>query len=692
VLWIWLLACPKAPPTAPLSLAPVEATRAALGPGDVQVSFTGTLAYAGHFATPDHTETWAVSGDTTVTPTAVQRTWRMPEVGWTEVTRGDTLTERLEAAAPWPGPLLDELLASPADVRVLSDDTVLWSADGLWTLTLDDGLPTRLERSRAHPVFGDVRDVLTWTDWSPVGDHLVPGRWTLELAGDDTRYAVQAERTTVGRAPALAPPDPLSSRELQPGTWAVSIPAADARSLVVAEGTEGLLFDPPLSSDLGAQLLDTARRLAPEVEQWAVVVSHHHPHYTGGLRPFARAGIPIVVHPDLVGWVTELLQQPRALDPTDPGTPTPDVTTSTTLAGVELITLGAASEHTDSYLVASFADRGLLYAADLLSFPDDGPPRRRAGVAAVLDRVPDGVNQAFSAWPLDGTVPTGPLRDAPLQVALTFDDLPSQTLAPGRPTVDDPDEQRVMSERILATLDAHDASATVFVNCGHLGDQDDTLALWRDAGMEVGNHTHTHVNVNRVDLDEWTEDVTACDRLLREAGTEPRYFRYPYLRRGPPEIRDAGAAVLAELGYRIAPVTAATSEWRLAQLYDEADEAQREVLVEALVDHMVASLRAAAWQVRTRHDLDVPHITLLHVNALQADGLDAVLDRFAREGIEVVPLDEVMQHPWYASRDVQTLDRSLPWQLRIVPPLGRGEPNWFDDAQQRIEDRFAPHD
>jgi hypothetical protein len=105
---------------------------------------------------------------------------------------------------------------------------------------------------------------------------------------------------------------------------------------------------------------------------------------------------------------------------------------------------------------------------------------------------------------------------------------------------------------------------------------------------------------------------------------------------------------------------------------------------------MVASLRAAAWQVRTRHGQQIPHIALMHVNALNADGLGVVLDRLADEGFELVDLETAMADPYYARIDAQGQLRSLPWQLRVEPPLAPGEPNWFSEAEARIEQEFGP--
>lgn len=279
---------------------------------------------------------------------------------------------------------------------------------------------------------------------------------------------------------------------------------------------------------------------------------------------------------------------------------------------------------------------------------------------------------------------------APVRVALTFDDLPSQTLAPGQPAVTSADEQLRITDAMLGALAKHSAAASVFVNCGLLAD-DTVVQRWHDAGHDLANHTATHIRASAVPLDVWKSEVRSChERLTAIAGRTPRWFRYPYLRRGEHELRVQGAKYLSELGEAVAPVTAATADWRISQLYDEARTPERkDALRKLLVEHVLDSVEAARTQVRERHHLEVPHIVLLHVNQLEADTLDDLLAAMHGAGLEVVPLSDVMKHPFYARADAQPADLSLPWQLRVAPTWKKGEENWFWTAEAGIEQRAA---
>src|SRR5512142_1037601 len=96
-------------------------------------------------------------------------------------------------------------------------------------------------------------------------------------------------------------------------------------------------------------------------------------------------------------------------------------------------------------------------------------------------------------------------------MVLTFDDLPKagQQLQ----DVDDLAAAQRITSGILAVLKAHRAPAVGFVNERRLfvtGQTDARIAVlqaWVTAGMELGNHTFSHWDLNSVSLKEYEDDV-----------------------------------------------------------------------------------------------------------------------------------------------------------------------------------------
>jgi peptidoglycan/xylan/chitin deacetylase (PgdA/CDA1 family) len=284
-----------------------------------------------------------------------------------------------------------------------------------------------------------------------------------------------------------------------------------------------------------------------------------------------------------------------------------------------------------------------------------------------------------------------------MRVAVTLDDLPYMVMpslppdaAPGPPPGD-------VAARIIRALADHAVPAAVFVNTGLLADAEAELRPWVEAGIEIGNHTATHVGIDDVDAARWRDDVHACDAALRAVlGRAPRWFRFPFLRYGgTAERKEMGSRVLHEMGYDVAHVSAATAEWLLAHYYEIAarrrmEDAGRE-LGGALVEHVAAVLRGAREVAAAMMGRDVPQVLLLHVNRLTADHLPAVLGRMRDEGWAFVTLGDALADPCYALPDRYVGPGGCSWLARVGPDLREsdgGDP--FTREKLKIQERFRP--
>ena len=109
-------------------------------------------------------------------------------------------------------------------------------------------------------------------------------------------------------------------------------------------------------------------------------------------------------------------------------------------------------------------------------------------------------------------------------MAITFDDLPKSN------GLDDLEGARRTTESILRVLKTHRAPAVAFVNEGKLysgptmvPERAALLQAWVDAGVPLGNHTYSHLDLNDVPLAKYQDDVVRGERtttrLMR--GTAP---------------------------------------------------------------------------------------------------------------------------------------------------------------------------
>jgi peptidoglycan/xylan/chitin deacetylase (PgdA/CDA1 family) len=127
-------------------------------------------------------------------------------------------------------------------------------------------------------------------------------------------------------------------------------------------------------------------------------------------------------------------------------------------------------------------------------------------------------------------------------VAVTFDDLPGPRAGLVSNEVS---ALRENTRKLLATLRARGVPAVGFVNEGKLfvsgGGAADAeartavLKMWVDAGLELGNHTYSHPDLNTTPLAEFEDDVVRGEpvtrALLAARGRKLRYFRHQHSKR-----------------------------------------------------------------------------------------------------------------------------------------------------------------
>jgi peptidoglycan-N-acetylglucosamine deacetylase len=249
-------------------------------------------------------------------------------------------------------------------------------------------------------------------------------------------------------------------------------------------------------------------------------------------------------------------------------------------------------------------------------------------------------------------------------VALTFDDIPGVSL----PVVSC-HEKLQWNRKLLATLQERKAPALGLV-VGSRGGCDVTpfVNLWLDAGHDIGNHTWSHRDLNQQTAEAYIADIERGAVPLRgplaKHGRKLRYFRHPMLHAGnTPEKKAAVDTYLREQGYVVAVVTFDNQEWVFAERYLEALAAKKDTktIKTAYLAHMEATV--AFFEKRTREVLgrDIPHVLLLHMNAINADTLDDVLNILERRGYRFVTMDEALRDPAYAQPDTYVGRDGLSW-------------------------------
>jgi peptidoglycan/xylan/chitin deacetylase (PgdA/CDA1 family) len=237
----------------------------------------------------------------------------------------------------------------------------------------------------------------------------------------------------------------------------------------------------------------------------------------------------------------------------------------------------------------------------------------------------------------------------------------------------------------------------VGVRCGNLNPEQrrGLLKMWLDVGAELGNHTWSHPDLNRVSLEEYEKQILATDKDLHHtfSSLKLRYFRAPYLHDGAtPEIKKKLQSFLTEHGYQEAPVTFDNNDWMFAAAYSRAlkksNAALAKLIEEAYMPYMesiVAFFEKRSVEVLGR---ECPQVLLLHASRLNAEMMPRLLHMFRERGYTFVSLEQAMSDEAYRLPDAYVGEKGLSWIHRWGLTNGKpiqmepDEPDWIRSAIQ----------
>jgi peptidoglycan-N-acetylglucosamine deacetylase len=245
-----------------------------------------------------------------------------------------------------------------------------------------------------------------------------------------------------------------------------------------------------------------------------------------------------------------------------------------------------------------------------------------------------------------------PSQAQPLQVALTFDDLPSHGPLPqGLSRVD------IINSIIAALHAAHAPQVYGFLNAKSLQEEPGTgqvLQLWRDAGFPLGNHTYSHMDLDTNSLEAFEKDVLANESTLQKygAGEDWHWFRFPFLHEGDTAEKHLGIeAFLKEHGYKVAEVTLSFNDYAYNEPYARClakhDATAVEQLKQSYLDGAAESLVLGRKISDQLYHRDTKYIMLLHVGGFQTVMLPKLLDLLKQQNFQLITLPEAAADPIY---------------------------------------------
>ncbi len=274
-------------------------------------------------------------------------------------------------------------------------------------------------------------------------------------------------------------------------------------------------------------------------------------------------------------------------------------------------------------------------------------------------------------------------QKTPRLIAVTIDDLPVVS------TRSDLKNRQEITRKLLAHITKAKVPAIGFVNEGKLYNgekrdeaQIDLLRAWLAAGLELGNHTFSHLSLHGNSLEKYEAEILKGEiitkELLAAKRLKIRYFRHPYLWTGTslPTKADLGAFLKAH-DYTIAPVTIDNEDYIFSSAYDRAFDKNDEKLMKrvgaAYVPYLEAKMDYWERQSMKLFNREIKQILLLHANFINSDYFDDLARMLKKRGYQFVTLENALADEAYRLPDTFVKPNGISWLHRWA--LAKGAEN-----------------
>lgn len=231
------------------------------------------------------------------------------------------------------------------------------------------------------------------------------------------------------------------------------------------------------------------------------------------------------------------------------------------------------------------------------------------------------------------------------KMAITVDDLPIHgDLLSSESRLD-------ITNKFIEVLKKHNVSeAYGFVNAKKIADVPESkssLVAWVGAGYPLGNHSYSHMNLNKNSADDFIKEIQMGEPILKELMKDESYkwFRYPFLHEGDTlEKRNAVRDALSKMNYRIAQVTVDFEDWAWNNPYVRCVNTENKKAIKWLensyIENAVKRLKFSTAQAHQLFGRDINHVLLLHIGTFDSKMLDRLLSTFEKQGVQFISLSE----------------------------------------------------
>lgn len=202
---------------------------------------------------------------------------------------------------------------------------------------------------------------------------------------------------------------------------------------------------------------------------------------------------------------------------------------------------------------------------------------------------------------------------------------------------------------MMETMLKEGIPATGFIIANEVrNDNWEMLQKFREAGFDLGNHTFSHANLNRLSVAEYMQEINKADKLLKPVLTKPKYFRYPYLAMSNGAKRNDILCYLKSKHYTVAPITIDSKDFIFNQRLLAVPELKRRDYLKELkpfyLDFIWQQTLKAEEHNQYHHNPEQTQILLIHANLLNAYVLPDIINLYKEQGYKFVTLRKALKN------------------------------------------------
>lgn len=240
------------------------------------------------------------------------------------------------------------------------------------------------------------------------------------------------------------------------------------------------------------------------------------------------------------------------------------------------------------------------------------------------------------------------------EVALTFDDAPM------------PDSKYFSSAERTRTLIAKLKKlgiprAMIFANpCkGNPREALTQLALYKDAGHLIANHTCHHLRLDDVGAKEFIKDAELAEGHLKNLFSGQKYFRFPYLHEGKTTpLRDEIRTWMQKNDYRNGMVSIDNDDYIFSFKINQAKEKGLKVddvrVKKLFMNHLTGAVDFYDELAVKTLGRSPKHVLLLHEMDATVLYLEDLVAELRKRGWTIIGADEAFADPLYKEKPKNT--------------------------------------